>query len=368
MKSDSHKDYIGKYNALTASFLQRLATEQVSRNVVFSPASIITLLAMTAQATAGTTRDEIVAALGDGMTYEDTTAAISSLLRALNGRDGYRSSSAVVTNKKIGAKIKAQGVKALRDTYDADLIKSDDIVTDINTWVNDKTNGMIPRLADESMQNMLVALINAVVYEGTWEDPFEDDAVCAGIFKNADGSEASVQMMSGSEDLYVEDRYYRGFIKYYGQGYCYMALLPRKTGQANLYHALWYTDFTALFNNRRPASVHIRMPEYRYDFSGDLMRLCENMGIHQIFTDAADFSPLASTQLIVDDIIQKAHIEVDRTGTKAAAASMAVMCGCLPAFEQKRVYLNRPFVYAIIHGETGIPVFTGIVNQLDGNL
>lgn len=360
-------DYNGKYNELTASFLQQLATEQKGQNVIFSPASIITLLVMTAQATAGSTRDEIVNALGAGMTYEEITASISSLLQTLNGRDGYHSSSAIVTNKMIGSKIKARGAKVMHDTYGADLIKSDDIVRDVNTWVNDKTNGMIPQLADESMQNILVALINAVVYEGTWEDPFEDEAVRSGIFRNADGSVASVQMMSGREDLYVEDRYYRGFVKYYGHGYCYMALLPRKTGQAGLYHALRHTDFTALFNNCRPASVNIRMPEYRYDFSGDLMRLCERIGIHQIFTDTADFSPLASTQLIVDNIIQKAHIEVDRNGTKAAAASMAVMCGCLPTIEQKRVYLNRPFVYAIIHGESGVPVFAGVVNQLDDN-
>lgn len=359
--------YTDRYNEITSTFLNHLATEQKGQNVIFSPASIITLLAMTAQATAGSTRDEIVNALGAGMTYEEITESISSLLQTLNGRDGYHSSSAIVTKKVIGSKINTKCAQVMHDTYGADLIKSDDIVTDVNAWVNNKTNGMIPTIADDSMKDMLALLINAVAYEGTWQDPFEDYAIREGAFTNADNSRASVPMMSGREDQYVEDRYYRGFIKYYRNGYCYMALLPRKTGQTNLYHALQYTDFTALYNSRRPASVDIRMPEYRYDFAGDLMHLCERMGIRQMFTDTADFSPLASTQLVVNGIFQKAHIEVDRNGTKAAAASMVVMCGCLPTFEQKRVYLNRPFVYAIIHGESGVPVFAGVVNQLDDN-
>lgn len=35
-----------------------------------------------------------------------------------------------------------------------------------------------------------------------------------------------------------------------------------------------------------------------------------------------------------------------------------------PDESAKEVYLNRPFVYAIINRETDIPVFSGVVNQL----
>lgn len=361
---DYGADYTGKYNELTTTFLKHLVAEQKCGNVVFSPASIITLLAMTALATDGTTRDEIVKALGTGMTYEETTDAISSLLRSLDDCVGYRSSSAVITNRKIGSKIKASGARAIRGTYGADLIKSDDPVTDVNAWVNNKTNGTIPSIADDSMRNMLVALINAVVFEETWQDPYDESHISKRMFKNADGSLAVAQMISGKEDQFVEDRYYEGFVKCYRNGYCYMALLPRKMGQANLLHALQYTDFTALYDSRRPASVDIRMPEYQYDFSGDLMELCKSMGIRKVFTDTADFSPLASTQLMVQGMLQKAHIELDRNGTKAAAATMEVVCGCLPTTDRKKVFLDRPFVYAIIHEESGIPIFAGVVNRL----
>ena len=65
--------------------------------------------------------------------------------------------------------------------------------------------------------------------------------------------------------------------------------------------------------------------------------------------------------------IHKAHIELDRKGTKAAAVTAAMLtCGCALVFEDETKYvtLDRPFVYAIMHNETGLPIFTGVVNKL----
>ena len=64
-------------------------------------------------------------------------------------------------------------------------------------------------------------------------------------------------------------------------------------------------------------------------------------------------------------IIHKARVEVDRQGTKAAAVTTGLLfAGAAPLLDYKTVELDRPFVYAIMHNETGLPVFTGIVNML----
>ena len=79
-----------------------------------------------------------------------------------------------------------------------------------------------------------------------------------------------------------------------------------------------------------------------------------------------DFSNMSSADLKADSILHKAHIEVDRKGTKAAAVtSMVVVPGCAPMErEYEEVCLDRPFVYAIMNNKTGLPVFTGITNQI----
>ena len=73
------------------------------------------------------------------------------------------------------------------------------------------------------------------------------------------------------------------------------------------------------------------MPEYKYDFGQDLTEICKELGIKSAFTPGADFSAMSTEWLRLDSIIHKAHIEVDRNGTKAAAVTMGmVMCGCAP--------------------------------------
>ena len=93
---------------------------------------------------------------------------------------------------------------------------------------------------------------------------------------------------------------------------------------------------------------------------------CEvDMGIRTPFTPEADFSPLSSAQLMVDAIIHKAHIEADSQGTKAAAITEEfAVAGCCPNFDLKEVYLDRPFVYAIMHAGTRLPVFVGVLNNV----
>ncbi len=57
---------------------------------------------------------------------------------------------------------------------------------------------------------------------------------------------------------------------------------------------------------------------------------------------------------------------MNRQGTKASAVSaMIVVAGCAPDFDRmKYVELNRPLMYAIVHEDTGLPIFTGILNRL----
>ena len=57
------------------------------------------------------------------------------------------------------------------------------------------------------------------------------------------------------------------------------------------------------------------------------------------------------------------RLDVDRKGTKAAAITIAeaVELGEPPEYE--KVILDRPFIYAIMHNETGLLVLAGVYNR-----
>ena len=80
---------------------------------------------------------------------------------------------------------------------------------------------------------------------------------------------------------------------------------------------------------------------------------------------AAPDSP--SKDFGIDKIIHKTKIELDETGTEAAAATAVVLCkGEIAIVSEKTyyVYLNRPFVYMIVDDATGLPLFMGTVQSI----
>jgi len=227
---------------------------------------------------------------------------------------------------------------------------------------------MIEKIADENMRNMLACLMNAICFEVEWAEKYEEDDITEGDeFTNADGSTSEVTMLRSEEPYYIENDMFTGFIKpYKGLEYSFMALLPKDESAESLKASLSSTDFSKLFDSKQDFDVNVTMPEFKYDFSDDLTEYLESLGILKIFSTSADFSPMTDEWLKADGIIHKAHIELDRKGTKAAAASAMVMItGFAPDFARiKYVRLDRPFIYAIMHNDSGLPVFTGIVNKL----
>ena len=73
--------------------------------------------------------------------------------------------------------------------------------------------------------------------------------------------------------------------------------------------------------------------------------------------------------IYIGSVIQKTHIELDESGTKAAAVTIIdIKCETTSVREpepRKRVILDRPFAFAIIDTESGTPVFAGVVNSVE---
>ena len=360
------KDYIYQFNHLTNTVLNNFASGNNNENIVFSPLSIIMLLAMAADAVQGNSRDEILQVLGDDISF-DQAKELSQALQTAFGQDrSLKSSNAVCVNNSIKHTINPDFEKDLQEFFHGKLFASEDIVADVNRWVLEKTNGMIKEAADDSMNDMLACLINAIAFEAKWEIPYEADDISEDEFHNADGTIAEVEMMSSTEDYYIEDDRFKGFVKpYRGGQYSFMALLPKQhENPGDLQNAIRDIDFSGMLNTKVDCEVSVTMPQFSYDFAKELTQLCKDLGIRTTFTPQADFSPLSSAQLMVDAILHKAHIEVDSQGTKAAAVTEEIMVGCCPNFDAKSVYLDRPFVYTIMHEETELPVFAGVVNAL----
>ena len=123
------------------------------------------------------------------------------------------------------------------------------------------------------------------------------------------------------------------------------------------------------YKNRKQTGIDVytKTPEFKYDYDCSLKGPLRAMGIRTAFTDSADFSGISKDRIMISDVIHKTHIELDKNGTKAAAVTAILMkdSAFIPQKRTvKKVYLTRPFVYAIIDTDTGLPLFIGTLQNI----
>ena len=258
--------------------------------------------------------------------------------------------------------------KTCKELYDAELFKSafdDKAVKQVNSWVNEKTDNMIPNIIDKFDENDVMYLINCVAFDSEWAEKYEEEQVEENeTFTNEKGEKVKCTMLSSKENVYVSNDRAEGFIKNYKGGkYSFMAVLPNEGTDVKDYVASMTADeFAKLYNNRTEDELARKMPEYKYDHSLELSESLKKMGMTQAFSNAADFSKLIeNTETYIGKVLHKTHIELGANGTKAAAATAVEVRAKGAISARKEVILDRPFVYAIMDNESGLPVFMGTV-------
>lgn len=348
------------YGAFSTKLMNSLS--QGSGNVVFSPLSVFVVLCMAAAGASGETRQEILDSIGKGLTVEDLVS-ISEFLRESDS--AVKSANAVCVQYDAADALKNDYLKLVRERFDAKCFSSHDLVYDVNRWVSNKTDNMIPEILDESAEDLLFCLINATTFMSAWDDPYDFFQVHKDNFYNMSGSVSKVDMLYGSEKSYIENSYVRGFMKAYeNDRYAFMALLPKRKGEEALRRAIENINFGTLCKKSTWYEVHTCMPEFKYKYDKELSGILTDLGMERMFTDDADFSNMSMIDLYVDKVLHKAYIKVDRNGTKAAAATVMGMVGAGLPKDYKTVTLDRPFIYAIMDVEKNVPVFSGVVREL----
>ena len=67
----------------------------------------------------------------------------------------------------------------------------------------------------------------------------------------------------------------------------------------------------------------------------------------------------------IDEILQKVRVQLDEEGTRAAAATAAIVAcmAALPEEEPVEMRADRPFAFVIADAETGSVCFAGVIEN-----
>lgn len=367
----------------SVDLFKRSVAEDVEdcKNVLVSPQSVLNALAMTANGADGETLAEMeqVISGGAGIPIDEINAYMLTYNRELAGEESVKfniANSIWIRDNADEIRVHDQFLQTDKNYYDAEVFLSpfdESTVGEINGWVNDKTDGMIEELLSSISENAMLYLINAIAFEGEWETPYKDTQVREDAkFTNAAGKQESVTMLSSTEAMYVSDGQADGFIKRYKGGkYAFMAFLPNENISLSDYIAgMTGENFINMYQNRSYEEVIVQLPEFTYEYEKELSDTLSDMGMAGAFEENADFSKMAETNtglLFIKKVLHKTFIQVDRHGTKAAAITSIEMDNKDAVMEPpKMVILDRPFVYAIVDTDTGLPIFIGAVSSVSG--
>ncbi|SDY33481.1 serpin B [Ruminococcaceae bacterium YAD3003] len=361
-------------------FSQTVRDYGTKDNIMISPASIMMALDMVAAGAKGDSLDQLtnLFAAGQGpLTQQAYAAALMDKINSAKDIDFTCANSVWSNAALLGDTINMDYVEYIQDTFLSEYKVaefSDDTVDEINAWIDENTNHMIDRAIDKLEPTTVMVLVNAIAFEAKWANAYEDYQIREDEFHAANGSTQNVTFLNDTTGIYYETDKATGFIKYYkGGDYAFLAILPTDESiNANDFAADFTAeDYEAFINSETSEyEVYSKMPEFTSDFSYLANDTLENLGVTDIFhAQTADLSGIAGApgDLYVTKVIHKTHIEVDRSGTKAAAVTVVTLdaASCEPMeVETREVYCDRPFVYAIVDVETMAPVFIGTVNEV----
>jgi serpin B len=110
------------------------------------------------------------------------------------------------------------------------------------------------------------------------------------------------------------------------------------------------------------AGVTLTMPKFTIQGATiSLKAELTSLGMVDAFTTAANFSGMTSEPVSLSDVLQQAYIEVDESGTKAAAATAVIGVTLAALSNTATVTVDRPFFAVIRDDPTGTVLFVARV-------
>ena len=349
-------------------------TEQ-DKNIFISPLSISIALAMTLNGASDETEQAMANTLQlQGLDTEAINTGYAGLRQALEVADPKV--ILTIANSlwaRQGVPFKQDFLQRNTEYFGAEIstlnFTDPNTLTTINQWVNTNTNGKIQKILDEINPDMVLFLINAIYFKGTWQTEFDPSRTRDGTFHLATGGEKQIPMMTRTGDYDYYENYEEKFQAIslpYGDGRMSMYIfLPYRESDLNAFldglDTENWENWIAQFNEQE---IFLSMPKFKLEYEKTLNNPLQSLGMDIAFAaGAADFSRMADLEalgknLYIGEVLHKAVVEVNEEGTEAAAVTSVGIraTSAPPAF-----IADRPFFFAIRDNETKTVLFMGTV-------
>jgi serpin B len=348
-------------------------------NLVFSPYSISTALAMTLGGARGETEAQIVRALRFSAAPQKLHKAFAALQALVNGVQERGDVRLLVANALWPQERYAlleEYLSLVEQCYGAAVTPLDyqgaaeAARHTINSWVESKTEDKIKELIAPDVLGELtrLVLVGAIYFKGDWAYQFDPGLTRDLPFWLSPEEKVEVPMMSQTEELlYAEPRGLQVLaLPYVGGELSMVVLLPSsKRGIELLEKSMTATKLLKWMDDLESREVNVLFPRFLLRFGCELSAALKALGMTDAFDgDLADFSGIDGREhwLSLSAAIHQAFIDVKEEGTEAAAATgMAFLAAGMPDEQPAMFRADHPFIFIIRENSTGSILFLGRV-------
>ncbi|HAN18211.1 MAG: hypothetical protein A2X13_07495 [Bacteroidetes bacterium GWC2_33_15] len=350
--------------------------EQVKQepvNIIYSPFSISSALAMTYAGARGETLEQMSKALSFSKNQDELHQSFNLLNTQItkSGTEGIdiRIANSLWIEERF--KVSDEFSFINQTYYNAGLFHSpfykapEKSRLEINSWVEKNTNNRITNLLTEgSIQNStMLVLVNAIYFNNAWEKPFEKKYNTEDIFYIFKTCQTRATFMNNSinTDFYEDNLLSIVEIPYIEYRQSMFIFLPKENyGLKDIEKIFINNSYTGYFDKMKKKRVELSLPKFKTEATYDLKEQLIKMGMPVAFTGNADFSGISENEnLFIDKVIHKAYIDVNEEGTEAAAATAVTMRKTSMMLEDAVFKADHPFIYIIKDNETNTILFIG---------
>ena len=317
--------------------------------------------------TANDTRAALANLLGvDAIDEDDVHAGMNAVARALESRsnDELVLRTANRAFVRPGLPLSDAYLDVAVGRYGAPVTEADfanapdEVARAVNAWASRETDGFIDSIVDGLPPTTAFALLNAIFLDAGWADEWSETAP---LDFAAPGGTAPVPAFGGRARLdIVEADGVRGAeLAYAGGELAMLILVPDDL--AAFEAALDASALDALVDGLAPGDVRLRAPKWTEDASLALGPLLGPLGLPAspwVFGRMIDDPARAAVDVTA---LQRARIEVDENGTRAAAVTGVIAVTSAQPGEPVAFDVDAPFVYVLRDRVTGTVLFTGRV-------
>ena len=361
------------HNDFGFELLKALEQSEGNRNVFLSPSSVAIALSMVYNGAHGQTKTAMEKTLElEGLEMGQVNQQSLDLIKLLGNPDPkVQLSVADSVWARKGVNFRPEFLKTVLTFYQAQAtvldFRSPGAASTINAWVNEKTRGKIPSIvAPPIPPDMVMYLINAVYFKGSWTTAFDKKLTENRNFTPAGGAPEKRPLMKQHGHFpYLETEDFQSVSLPYGTNrrlsmYVFLPKKDLKGLVAKLDGESW-DRWMRQYSNTEGT---ILLPRFKMEYETELKPALAQLGMGAAFQGDADFSGIGQG-MYISGVRHKSYVDVNEEGTEAAAVTSVMVGATAVRVEPKIFYMevNRPFLFAIRDSQSGEVLFLGVVQK-----